>query len=309
MDDMLLVTPQPTENLMQTMQPELSFRDPFQKKDSLELDFSLPPEFQALKSFVGGETVNPLDYGLSGATADSYFPNVTPPESPKGSNPYSSSLGANISMPASHCCYALAYSTLETLQFPTPEYTESQPAEQRSLDLILCITKTAVQNVTQLLSCQCAADPHLAMLYSSIVSRIITWYQIAAGLKPNTSNPPSTPALSILSSSPSAASFSDFSSPLSTPSSTSSSFNIKLQPLKIGQFEFDEADQEAFRRTVVQRELKKCGGLVEAIANWSSGASSEQAEFLYDILGAWLKSELYKTVRDISGGEDSMECN
>jgi hypothetical protein len=309
MDDMLMANTLPADNLMQPMQPELSFRDPFQKKDSLQLDFSLPPEFQALKSFVGGETVNPMDYGMPAPTTDSYFPNVTPPESPKGSNPFSNSLGANISMPASHCCYTLAYSTLETLQFPTPEETESQSAEQRSLDSILCITKTAVQNVTQLLSCRCASDPHLAMLYSSIVSRIITWYQIAAGLKPTTSNSPSTPALSMMSSSPSTASFSDFSSPLSTPSSTSSSFNIKLQPLKIGQFEFDEADQEAFRRTVVQRELKKCGGLVDAIANWRSGASSEQAEFLYDILGAWLKSELYKTVREISGGEDSMECN
>lgn len=306
MDDMLMGNAQLTESNMEMdcTQSDLAFRDPFTKKSSLQLNMPLPPDFQALKNFVGGESVNPFEYALS-ESSDSYFPSVVTPESPKGSTSYYNSLrSASIAMPSLHCCYSSAYATLEGLQFQNADKAAPQPAELMSLDSVLCITKTAVQSVTKLLACPCAADPHLAMLYSSITSKIITWYQIAAGMKPSSFSPPMTPALSTKST-PSSAASSAFSSPLTTPSSTSGAFNIKIQPLKIGEFEFDEADQEALRRQVVLRELKKCGSLVEAIANWRSGASAEQAEFLYDILGAWLKSELYKTVRDITGGEES----
>jgi hypothetical protein len=302
MDDMLLANTQPTEQEPQDTQPELTFRDPFPQKESSQLDLALPPDFQALKNFVGGDSVNPFDYALSESTAESYFPAATPSESPKGSSSYFNPLRASIAMPTSHCCYSQAYSTLESLQFRIPENDTSQPAELKSLDAVLCVTKEAVQSIKQLLSCSCAADPHLAMLYSSITSKIITWYQIAAGTRGATFNSPPTPALSAISS-PSASS-STIASPLPTPSSSSSAFNIKLQPLKIGQFEFDEADQEALRRQVVLRELKKCGALIESLANWRS-ESNEQAEFLYDMLGGWLKSELYKTVREISGEQDS----
>lgn len=76
-------------------------------------------------------------------------------------------------------------------------------------------------------------------------------------------------------------------------------FNIQMQPLRFGLYEFDEAEQERLRRQVVLRELRKCGQLVEALATWTGDNQSEQAEFLYDVLGAWLKSELYKTVRQV----------
>jgi hypothetical protein len=184
--------------------------------------------------------------------------------------------------------------------------------ELKSLDSVLSTTKSAVQNVVQLLACPCSSDPHLAMLYSSIASKILAWYQIAAGLKDVSTHPPaldacSTPSLSSSTwSSPalsSSSTFSDFSSPLPTPSPTNTTFNIKPQPLKIGLFEFDAEDQENLRRQVVLKELKKSGAMIEALANWSSEGESEQAEFLYDVLGAWLKSELYKTLREVEGEE------
>jgi hypothetical protein len=65
-------------------------------------------------------------------------------------------------------------------------------------------------------------------------------------------------------------------------------------------YQFDEAEQQRLRRQVVLRELRNCSQLVDALANWC-GSGAEQGEFLYDVLGAWLKSELYKTVREIEG--------
>lgn len=53
---------------------------------------------------------------------------------------------------------------------------------------------------------------------------------------------------------------------------------------------------------MVLRELEKCGALVEALADWQSEADAEQAEFLYGVLGTWLKSELEATMSEMDGG-------
>jgi hypothetical protein len=49
----------------------------------------------------------------------------------------------------------------------------------------------------------------------------------------------------------------------------------------------------------VLRELKNCQKLVDALAEWRGEGPADQGEFLYDVLGAWLKSELYKTVKEV----------
>jgi hypothetical protein len=321
MDDLIMASPASHEDTMQAIESEqLTFRDPFAKTKSMQHELSLPSEFQALKDFVGGDLVNPTDYSFDETNVESFFSDWS--ESPQNSPRYSDSFFANVrgsvAVPAPHSCYNLAYSTLESLQCRTSQGTQGpMPSniELKSLDSVLSTTKSAVQNVVQLLACPCSSDPHLAMLYSSIASKILAWYQIAAGLKDVSTHPPaldacSTPSLSSSTwSSPalsSSSAFSDFSSPLPTPSPTNTTFNIKPQPLKIGLFEFDAEDQENLRRQVVLKELKKSGAMIDALANWSSEGESEQAEFLYDVLGAWLKSELYKTLREVEGEEAEM---
>ncbi|KAF2470900.1 uncharacterized protein BDR25DRAFT_224522 [Lindgomyces ingoldianus] len=305
MSEFLMTSSQSPTDCMQTVKPELTFRDPFARQESLQPDTSLPADFQALKDFIGGDSVRPMEYAITEANVDSFFPESSePPQSPMGSmssnfNP----LREDIVMPTSHNCYNLAYSTLESLHFKTLAETSEMESmffpDTKSLDSVLSVTRSAVKNVLQLLSCSCSSDPHLAMLYSSIASKILTWYQIAAGLNPAA---PPTPALTTASS-PSLSSSWTFSSGPSTPSLSPSKINITVQPMKIGAFEFDEADQEALRRQVVLGELKKCGVLVEALANWR-GNGDEQAEFLYDMLGAWLKSELFRMLRDVTGGQE-----
>lgn len=304
MDDILLPTTQLEPEPMQAIEPELTFRDPFAKRQSVQLNL---PDLQALKDFIGGDSVNPLDYTFQNtAPMQSFqsFSSSSTPQSPK-SNPMDNynPMRVSISMPNSHCCYTLAYSTLESLRVIGADSPQNYPTvELKSLDSVLSITKLAVQSVLQLLSCPCSSDPHLAMLYSSITSKILTWYQIAAGVNITASAGASvSPSLSS-SSYTSSPTSSGFSSPLTTPmSETEMTFNIQLQPLRFGLYEFDEAEQERLRRQVVLRELKKCGQLVDALANWRGDGQSEQAEFLYDVLGAWLKSELFKTVREVEG--------
>lgn len=304
MDDILLPTTQLEPEPMQSIEPELTFRDPFAKRQSVQLDL---PNIEALKDFVGGDVVNPVDYSIQDANIDPYLINpttISTPQSPKTDvnvNNYNSMRRVSVSMPTSHCCYTLAYSTLESLRIIGADATHPYPSKEcKSLDNVLSITRLAVQSVLTLLNCPCSSDPHLAMLYSSITSKLLAWYQIAAGVNV-TASARAPPSLSSGSLSPAS---SDFSSCLSTPASeTDMAFNIALQPLQFGVYQFDAAEQQRLRRQVVLRELKNCGQLVEALANWRGDGASEQGEFLYDVLGAWLKSELFKTVQEIEGAQ------
>ncbi|KAF9691980.1 hypothetical protein EKO04_010008 [Ascochyta lentis] len=285
---------------MQSVEPELTFRDPFAKRQSVQLDL---PDIQALKDYIGGEAVNPFDctfqdVGLGISLNDSCTTSAEPSPKNMTFDQSRSRLSVSVSMPTSHCCSSLAQSTLESLHIIGPDSTQPWPnVELKSLDSVLSTTKLAVQSVLQLLSCPCSSDPHLSMLYSSITSKILNWYQIAAGVHPAAAPLAAAPSLTSGSSPTSSV----YPSPLSTPGSEQSTFSIQMQPLKFGLYQFDEADQERLRRQVVLKELKKCGQLVDALANWRGNGQSEQAEFLYDVLGAWLKSELYKTLQEVEG--------
>ncbi|PVH91002.1 hypothetical protein DM02DRAFT_478492, partial [Periconia macrospinosa] len=302
MDNMMPTTP-PELSSIPMIQPELTFVDPFARKQSVMLDL---PDIQAIKDFVGNDAAPPMDFSFAEhmPMENSYQPppplSASATSSPQSTNslppPMYNPLRVSISMPSSHCCYTLAYSTLESLRIINPE--NSTGVELKSLDSVLSITKSAVANVRQLLNCSCSADPHLAMLYSSITSKILTWYQIAAGVKPAAIFPSAPPSLSDASS----PSSSVFASPLPTPGAEHTTFDIQVKPLKIGVFEFDEEQQAMLRRQVVLRELKKCGTLVDALVDWKGeGGKPAQSEFLYDVLGTWLKTELLKTLTEVEG--------
>lgn len=301
MDDFLLPAADFQMDSMKSIEPEhLTFRDPFAKKQSVQLEL---PDIQELKDYIGGETFNPFDctfqdVGLGISLDSSSMASSGPSPKSMAFDQSRSRLSICVSMPTSHCCSSLAQSTLESLHITGPDSTQPWPnVELKSLDSVLSTTKLAVQSVLQLLSCPCSSDPHLSMLYSSITSKILNWYQTAAGVNPAAAPLAAAPSLS--GSSPTS---SVYSSPLSTPGSEQSTFSIQVQPLKFGLYQFDAADQERLRKQVVLKELKKCGQLVEALANWRGNGQSEQAEFLYDVLGAWLKSELYKTLQEVEGG-------
>jgi hypothetical protein len=305
-NDILLPTSQLEPEPIQSIERELSFRDPFAKRQSVQLDL---PDIAALKDFVGGDSVNPMDCSFNNATLDPLLFNNTAtstPQSPKTNHDfnYNPMRRVSVTLPQSHCCYTLAYSTLESLRIIGSDATNAYPSmECKSLDNVLSITRLAVQSVLQLLSCPCSSDPHLAMLYSSITSKLLTWYQIAADVNVSASCAP--PSLSSGSMSP--ASSTGFSSPFPMPSPKMDiAFNIALQPLQFGVYQFDEEQRQMLRRQVVLRELKNCGKLIEALASWRGDGASEQGEFLYDVLGAWLKSELFKTVRDIEGAQAAL---
>jgi hypothetical protein len=292
-DDSLLPASQLEQEVMQPMESELTFRDPFAKRQSAQIDVACDPN---VTGFVGHDSVSYMNYQSQQVHSSPYltYSEPTLPQMTKDDRVDSyDPILVSMSMPTSHCCYTLAYSTLGSLSIIGGDAaTAYSEVEGKSLDNLLSITRLAIQSVQQLLHCSCSSDPHLAMLYSSITSKLLTWYRVAAGVN-------STTALAGPSSSHSA--------PISTAYLSRQQFesrkaySLSYRPLHFNAYHSEFAEQQRLTKQAVRSELQYCGQLVDALANWTADGASEQIRFLYDVLGTWLKSEMYNTIREVDG--------
>lgn len=232
----------------------------------------------------------------------------------------------------SHHCQKLAYATLDSLSLKQDGVAGGEHLTQ-TMDKVLNRNKQAVDNMRQLLACPCSRSPHLAMLYASITSKILMWYQLAAGCaKPAgaattatwDSFPPlgtgsgsghhhqPTPPLSA-SSSPAATSITPAASPVGTTTAThahkvsggSGGFVVTPMQFSAGAFSVDdEAAQEALRTQLLLSELRKAGNLIDLLCMQGGGgragdaapAAPGEVNDIYSALGTWLKCELNRTV-------------
>jgi hypothetical protein len=79
-----------------------------------------------------------------------------------------------------HDCPREAYDILGTLTSPHALAEIPKDAAKTTvlthLDFVLQNNKCAIVRLNKLLGCECTKSPHLAMLYASIISRILIWY-------------------------------------------------------------------------------------------------------------------------------------
>lgn len=202
-----------------------------------------------------------------------------------------------------HNCHKLAYSTLESLSFrqESLHLAQGEPLTQ-TMDKVLNRNKQAVNNMHQLLKCSCSKSPHLAMLYASITSKILMWYQLATGCTTPTtswdyfsslSNP--TPPLSA-SSSPTIG----FMQP-SSPVAQANQFVVTPMQFSVGAFSVDdESAAEALRKQLLLSELKKAGNLIDLLSIQGRDAlATGEVNDIYSALGTWLKCELNRTIASL----------
>lgn len=102
-----------------------------------------------------------------------------------------------------HDCTHEAYEILKTLSSLDGDPQSGNPNPPScGLDHVLRINRKAGEQLERLLACSCTRSPHLSLLYVSIISRILNWYQQAAnwtgGEAPTGSSPrPSSPCSSL----------------------------------------------------------------------------------------------------------------
>ncbi len=206
-----------------------------------------------------------------------------------------------------HDCTPEAYDILRTLSSLDRHLgTGSAPC---GLDHVLRLNRKASEQLDRLLACPCARSPHLALLYVSIIARILNWYhQAASGTTaaqtrnslsswgspatcPSTagttacitsleSETRSTSSVaSLQSSSPgisSAASTAGASISGSGPNPTCGALAVGL-PVKmvIGTFDVDDLSvQNALKIQLLSGELRRAGWLIDQLAVHYSAASA-----------------------------------
>jgi Aflatoxin regulatory protein/Fungal Zn(2)-Cys(6) binuclear cluster domain len=83
-----------------------------------------------------------------------------------------------------HSCARESYEIFRDLICPAPSLhaPESNAVTVcAQLDQVLQFNRNAIDRLTKVLKCSCATSGHRAMVHASIVSRILIWYQQAAG--------------------------------------------------------------------------------------------------------------------------------
>jgi hypothetical protein len=150
------------------------------------------------------------------------------------------------------------------------------------------------------------------MLYASIMSQVLAWYQTAAGIKPATPHPHHHQHHAPTRS-PTTSSISSGSLPSRRTATAASSISL-------GTFELDDPEAcEALGRQVLLSELKKVARAIEILASADGGVGEgrekrtdaeererHRAEGLYVTLGQWLREECRWTVGEVrkaGGGE------
>ena len=234
-----------------------------------------------------------------------------------------------------HDCSREAHEILESLCFPrldkanfiaqpTPgsSSASASPADRVPLDHILCLNREASERLGHLLTCACAKSPYLALLYASIFSRILIWYQQAAGCTPGASWDPAamildtaSPQVSLTESLPSLSSTSGVGSSAwsstaastfgtggaaNTPTLTQSTvFGVTPTTMALGTFSVDDLRvQTALKIQLVSGEMRRAGHLIDQFASHISGGQSladgyicSGVNSLYQSLNSWFRGE------------------
>ena len=186
-----------------------------------------------------------------------------------------------------HSCPRESYEIFRDLICPTPSLhapESNSVTVSAQLDQVLQFNRNAIDRLTQVLRCPCATSGHRVMVHASIVSRILIWYQQAAGWTGSSAWGPRPSELAD-------------SNPSSLVQATG--FSVEHVPVSIGSFSIeDQKVQAAFRNQLVLSELKKIANLIDMFTSQDLGeTSSSGVAGLYSHLGTWLRNEYSGTVR------------
>lgn len=234
-----------------------------------------------------------------------------------------------------HNCFREAYEILGSLAFdslnnahsipespPCSASTTASTANRVPLDHVLRLNREASERLGRLLNCSCAGSPHLTLLYASIISQVLIWYQEAAGCTQSASRSPAAMSLDTAShlvsrtgSSPSSGSGpgSGSSAWSSTAASTFSTGGARNTPtltqftdladvpakMAIGTFNVDDLRvQTALKIQLLSGEIRRAGHLIDQFTSHNSGGQRLTNGYtfggvhsLYQSLDSWLRGE------------------
>ena len=155
------------------------------------------------------------------------------------------------------------------------------------LDLVLQLNREATERLIQLVSCPCARIPSVALLYASIISQILAWYEQAAACTrmSSLSGLPSTAAGSNLTSSNSSRGAS--SPPIQDPE-----VSVAPSRMMVGTFNVDNPRLQTMMNIhLLSGEMKRVEDVIDqfGLQTGCSTPPTGQIGGLYLSLNSWLK--------------------
>ncbi|KAL8677815.1 MAG: hypothetical protein Q9186_005795 [Xanthomendoza sp. 1 TL-2023] len=133
----------------------------------------------------------------------------------------------------------------------------ANPEVLPSLDTILHANKCALSGVVKLLGCSCARRPHLATLYISIITKMLSLYELAATADIASSESPSS------------------ATPASSTQTSSGPRLARTTIMQVGVFNLDEDDQETLQRGILLRQLRNMERAIERFASLGGGDTND----------------------------------
>lgn len=130
-----------------------------------------------------------------------------------------------------------------------PANSNANPEVLHSLDTILYANKCALSGVEKLLDCSCAQRPHLATLYMSIITKMLSLYEIAATTDITSPDCPVS------------------ASPASAAHNLSGPRLARTTIIQVGVFDLDEEDQATLQRGILLRQLRNMERAIEKFAS------------------------------------------
>ncbi|KAJ5751809.1 Aflatoxin biosynthesis regulatory protein [Penicillium odoratum] len=163
--------------------------------------------------------------------------------------------------------------------------TKESPPQVMPLDLILQLNRKATEGLFPLVTCSCTRLPHVALLYASIISQILAWYQRAAGCtqtkSPSSASTTATEKLTFEGNGN------------GTPAITSQSVEITVVPstMKIGTFNVDDQRlQTAMKICLLLGEMKQVKCLMDQLRSQTDALESmiTGVEEVFRSVNSWL---------------------
>ncbi|KAJ5177738.1 Aflatoxin biosynthesis regulatory protein [Penicillium coprophilum] len=156
------------------------------------------------------------------------------------------------------------------------------------LDLVLQLNREATERLIQLVSCPCARIPSVALLYASIISRVLAWYEQAAACTQMNSLPLSSKAAGH-NLTPSNSSRGTSSPPLQPPE-----VSVAPSQMMVGTFNVDDPlIQTMMNIHLISGEMKRVEDVIDQFGSQTgcSTPGTEQIGGLFLTLNSWLKQD------------------
>lgn len=179
------------------------------------------------------------------------------------------------------------------------------------LDHILRLNRESSERLSTLLVCSCARTSHLALLYASIISRILDLYRQAAGCSQRASwdpsaivSDPATRHASVHGSSSEGWSSTAVTAVAASDGSTPAEAVVAPPRISMGSYEDDQQVQAALSVQLIFSEMRQTRHLVELFASRTAVGKDANvfayADDLHENLSTWLRREHWRTTNAVN---------